>query len=374
MSVVNANLISARRARNDEFYTRYEDVESECRNYEAAFRGARVLCNSDDPSRSAFWAYFHRNFARLGLRRLSATYLSGPRAATLSVYEGGDDEDVAALDARPIAGDGDFRSHACMAALDDCDVVVTNPPFSLFRELVEILVARGRRFLLLGNQNAITYREILPLIRDGRLWLGCDAGDMAFRVPDDSEPRATRFWVDESGQRWRSLGNVCWFTNLDHARRHERLPLARAYSPDAYPRYDNYDAVDAGRVADVPDGYAGVMGVPVTFLTRWNPKQFDVVVFRRGVDGEVSAFSRDRERAFNRAFRAVVEGAWAAGGMTADERGFADVVRARPDLVEAALAAREPVEVYFRFETDGAHKMRLRGREPFKRLLIRRRD
>lgn len=227
MSVVNANLISARRARNDEFYTRYEDVESECRNYEAAFRGARVLCNSDDPSRSAFWAYFHRNFARLGLRRLSATYLSGPRAATLSVYEGGD---------------------------------------------------------------------------------------------------------------------------------------------------DNYDAVDAGRVADVPDGYAGVMGVPVTFLTRWNPEQFDVVVFRRGVDGEVSAFSRDRERAFNRAFRAVVEGAWAAGGMTADERGFADVVRARPDLVEAALAAREPVEVYFRFETDGAHKMRLRGREPFKRLLIRRRD
>lgn len=305
MSVVNANLISARRARNDEFYTRYEDVESECRNYEAAFRGARVLCNSDDPSRSAFWAYFHRNFARLGLRRLSATYLSGPRAATLSVYEGGDDEDVAALDARPIAGDGDFRSHACMAALDDCDVVVTNPPFSLFRELVEILVARGRRFLLLGNQNAITYREIFPLIRDGRLWLGCDAGDMAFRVPD---------------------------------------------------------------------GYAGVMGVPVTFLTRWNPEQFDVVVFRRGVDGEVSAFSRDRERAFNRAFRAVVEGAWAAGGMTADERGFADVVRARPDLVEAALAAREPVEVYFRFETDGAHKMRLRGREPFKRLLIRRRD
>ena len=172
---------------------------------------------------------------------------------------------------------GDFRSAECVALLREADVVVTNPPFSLFREYVGQLMDYGKKFLIVAPQNAITYKEIFPLIKENRIWLGFKSGDMAFKVPADSEPRTTRYWVDEGGQKWRSLGNICWFTNLDHTKRHEELDLVCRYNPDDYPKYDNYDAIEVSKVVDIPCDYDGAMGVPITFLDKYNPEQFEVV-------------------------------------------------------------------------------------------------
>jgi hypothetical protein len=174
-------------------------------------------------------------------------------------------------------GDGDFRSEESIELLKQADIVVTNPPFSLFREYVAQLMEFDKKFLIVGNQNAATYKEIFPLIKDGKIWLGYKSGDMAFKVPDYYTPRDTRYWVDEDGQKWRSMGNACWFTNLDISKRHEELILYKMYTPAAYPRYDNFDAVEISRAADIPVDYYGAMGVPVTFLDKHNPDQFEVV-------------------------------------------------------------------------------------------------
>jgi len=176
-----------------------------------------------------------------------------------------------------LRGNGDFRSAECVEMLKEADVVVTNPPFSLFREYVAQLIEHGKKFIIIGNQNAITYKEIFPLIMQNRLWLGYYNGDMAFTVPKDSEPRATRYWQDETGQKWRSMGNICWFTNIDHKKRHEMLDLYKTYTPEEYPRYDNYNAINVDKVADIPMDYDGVMGVPITFLCKYNPDQFEIV-------------------------------------------------------------------------------------------------
>lgn len=269
MTSRNTNLNGAKRAKNDEFYTRLEDVEAELQHYPNAFRGKVVYLNCDDPS-SAFWEYFSQHFAALGLKELVATKY--PEGLLYRLKSAGGAVEVIELD-----GDGDFRSPECVEVLKQSDVVVTNPPFSLFRGYVAQLVEYGKDFVILGNQNAITYNEIWPYIQEGKLWLGGTPSFMAFRVPQDSEPRATRYWVDEDGQKWRSLGNATWFTNLEHSRRHEELTLRKTYTPEVYPRYDNYDAIEVSRVADIPIDYDGVMGVPITFLGKHNPEQFEVV-------------------------------------------------------------------------------------------------
>ncbi len=186
-----------------------------------------------------------------------------------------------------LKGDGDFRSPECVALLDEADIVVTNPPFSLFREYMAILVEHGKQFLVIGNLNAVTYREIFPLIRDNKIWLGNKAGHFWFKVPADYEEKATDFKIDETGQKWRRMGNICWFTNLDIPKRHEKLFLWKHYTPEAYPKYDNYDAIDIRQTADIPCDYDGVMGVPITFMQSHNPEQFDLLgEFNHGQDSE----------------------------------------------------------------------------------------
>ena len=287
----SASLNAAKTAKKDEFYTQRVDIENELRQYKSHFAGKVVLCNCDDPRQSEFFRYFSENFEKLKLKRLIATCYKSQdvdlfsqhdcERAIKQIYEGDrngnmvvDDDEVGVFE---LKGDGDFRSEECIELLRQADIVVTNPPFSLFREYVAQLVKYGKKFLIIGNQNAITYKEIFPLLMANRIWIGYKFGDMAFKVPSNSEPRATRYWQDETGQKWRSMGNICWYTNLDIQKRHEFLPLYKKYTPEEFPKYDNYDAINVDKVADIPVDYDGVMGVPITFLDKYNPEQFGIV-------------------------------------------------------------------------------------------------
>ena len=188
-------------------------------------------------------------------------------------------------------GDGDFRSPECVELLREADVVVTNPPFSLFREYIALLEEYRKYFIIIGNMNAVTYKEIFPMIAENRLWLGYNSGHFWFKVPDSYEIKKTDFKIDEHGQKWRRMGNICWFTNVDIEKRHENMPLFRSYSPELYPKYDNYDAINVDRTVDIPCDYYGVMGVPITFLSQYNPDQFEIVAFRKGTDGKDLVYS-----------------------------------------------------------------------------------
>lgn len=287
----NDSLHKAKRAKADEFYTQLSDIENECRHYKEHFKGKTILCNCDDPRVSNFFFYFSQNFEHLGLKKLIATcYKSqdinlfsegNTEKAVYIVYEGDkngnkkvDDNE---LDIKELQGDGDFRSKECIELLKEADIVVTNPPFSLFREYVALLMEYEKKFLIIGTQNAITYKEIFKLIKENKIWLGCKSGDMSFTVPADSEPRATRYWETEDGTKWRSMGNICWFTNLDHSKRHEKIVLYKTYTPEDFPKYDNYDAIEVKKTVEIPMNYDGVMGVPITFLDKYNPEQFEIL-------------------------------------------------------------------------------------------------
>lgn len=184
----------------------------------------------------------------------------------------------------PLKGDGDFRSKESIALLKQADIIVTNPPFSLFREYIEQLIKYEKSFLIIGNQNAVTYKEVFAHFKNDKVWLGYNSGDMEFKVPDYYEPRATRYRKDENGQKWRSLGNICWFTNLDIRKRHEELILYKEYTPDEFPKYDEYDAININRVAEIPLDFKGKMGVPITFLSKYNPKQFQILGIDRYIE------------------------------------------------------------------------------------------
>lgn len=288
---LNRSLVGAKIAKEDEFYTELSDIERELKHYRRHFEGKVVYCNCDDPRVSNFFHFFSYSFERLGLKRLIATCYKSQAADLFSQndseqavyleYEGDKNQnmvpDPAEIGMRPLKGDGDFRSPESIALLQEADIVVTNPPFSLFREYVAQLMKYDKKFVIVGNQNAISYKEIFQLIKENKLWVGANSGDMRFRVPDSYAPRETRYWVDETGQKWRSLGNACWFTNLDIARRHENLILYKKYNPIDYPTYDNYDAIEVSKVADIPMDYDGVMGVPLTFLDKHNPDQFEIL-------------------------------------------------------------------------------------------------
>jgi hypothetical protein len=271
MMKANQNLTKAKAAKQDEFYTQLTDIEKELKHYTKHFKGKAVFCNCDDPKESNFWKYFEDNFEFLGLRSLVSTHysLQGPSYKIT--------KDSKACVISSLEGNGDFRSEECIALLKQADIVVTNPPFSLFRDYVAQLVDYGKKFLIVGSMNAITYKEVFKLIKDGKLWQGYKNGDMAFKVPDYYEARETRYWKDERGQKWRSLGNTCWFTNLDHKKRHEDLILYKTYNKKEYPKYDNYDAINVNKTKDIPMDYKGVMGVPITFLDKFNPDQFEIV-------------------------------------------------------------------------------------------------
>ena len=287
----NKSLHEANKAKEDEFYTELSDIENELKHYKEHFRGKTVLCNCDDPRVSNFFHYFSYNFEKLGLKRLITTCYKNQNRDLFSTNDSeraiwleyfGDRNGNLVPDPEEIGinylkGDGDFRSPECIELLKQADIVVTNPPFSLFREYVAQLMKYEKKFVIIGNQNAITYKEIFPYIKENKMWLGSTLSFAKFRVPDYYEPRATRFWIDETGQKWRSLGNICWFTNLDIAKRHEDMILYKKYNSEEYPKYDNYNAIEVGKVAEIPMDYDGVMGVPITFMDKHNPEQFDII-------------------------------------------------------------------------------------------------
>lgn len=291
----NANLHKAKDAKNDEFYTQLTDAAKELIHYKQHFKDKIVLCNCDDPTWSAFWKYFHLNFAELGLKKLISTHYDREEATYKMEYTGGDDNNIEAGVKTPLEGNGDFRNQECLDLLDECDIVVTNPPFSLFREYVAVLMEHKKKFLIIGNMNAVTYKEIFPLIRDNQIWYGVSltGSKCSFLVPESYDGKNVFF---EDGVRKAKINNAIWFTNLDHHKRHEKLILWKNYTPEEFPKYDNYDAIDCSLVSNIPCDYDGVIGVPITFLTKYNPDQFEIVAFRKGKDGKDLVFTRERER------------------------------------------------------------------------------
>lgn len=275
----NSNLHKAKKAKNDEFYTQLSDIENELRHYRDHFRGKVVYCNCDDARESNFFKYFSMNFEFLGLKKLISTgYKKDGRGVKL-VYDGDrngnktvDDEEVQVTE---LEGNGDFRSEECVELLKQADIVVTNPPFSLFREYVAQLVEHGKKFLIIGSPSAVKYREIFPLIKNGVCWLGAtsSAGNHWYGVPKDYDGKFTKI---ENGKTIAPVKS-CWFTNLDHKRRHEKLTLIEKYDPAKNPKFDSYDAIDVKKTVNIPKDYFGVMGVPITFLDKYNPEQFEIV-------------------------------------------------------------------------------------------------
>ena len=274
----NSNLRKAKKTKNDEFYTQLPDIENELRHYRDHFKGKVVYCNCDDARESNFFKYFSINFEFLGLKKLIATGYKKDGRGVLLVYEGDkngnkvvDDEEVTVTE---LEGDGDFRSPECVKLLDEADVVVTNPPFSLFREYVAQLVEHGKKFLIIGNMNALTYKEIFPLIKANKIWVGHNFNKtMEFRLDESYEK-----WNEiRDGFKYGKVPAISWYTNLDMKKRHEKLVLTEKYDPAKYPKYDNYDAINVDKTVDIPKDYDGAMGVPITFLDKYNPEQFEII-------------------------------------------------------------------------------------------------
>jgi hypothetical protein len=324
---------NARKAKQDEFYTQLSDIEREARRYKGQMQGKVIFCNCDDPYESNFFKYFAMNFNHLGLKKLIATCYIGSSIANsqLSLFDHEDADKKTTKSPHKIEitevldydgngsigladveyllrnkrnaltrlkGNGDFRSSECIDLLNQADIVVTNPPFSLFREYVEQLVTYNKGFLILGDQNAITYKEVFSLIRDNKIWLGYDNGGTKwFRVPSSYEIQTdTRIKV-EGGIKYFSMGRILWYTNLDTMKRHESITLYKRYVPMDYIKYDNYDAINVDKVSDIPMDYRGVMGVPITFVDKYNPEQFEIIGLAagniRGLAGIESSTGKD---------------------------------------------------------------------------------
>ena len=295
---LNNNFHNASKAKEDEFYTQLSDIEKELKHYKKHFKDKVVYCNCDDPRVSNFFHFFSYNFEKLGLKKLITTcyknqsmdlFSQNDKEQAIYLEYDGDkngnfEPDPEEIGIKTLKGNGDFRSKESIELLKQADIVVTNPPFSLFREYVAQLIEYDKKFLIIGSQNAITYKDVFQYFKEDKIWIGYKSGDMAFQVPEHYEPRETRYWEDEEGQKWRSLGNICWFTNLDISKRDEDLILYKTYNAEEYPKYDNYDAINVGKVAEIPMDYKGKMGVPITFLDKYNPSQFEIIGLDRYVE------------------------------------------------------------------------------------------
>ena len=289
----NKDLNEAKAAKKDEFYTQLSDIERELLHYKHHFRGKTVLCNCDDPRVSNFFHYFAYQFEHLRLKKLITTCYKNQRSDMFSRH---DSEKAIYLEyngalsnnrtpnadeigIKHLQSDGDFRNSECIALMRQADVVSTNPPFSLFREYVALLVEHKKNFLIIGNINAVSYKEIFQLIKENKLWLGPSirSGDREFGVPEYYPLEAASCRIDSDGKKFIRIKGVRWFTNLDHKTRHEDMVLYKKYSADEYPKYDNYDAINVDKTVDIPVDYDGVMGVPITFLDKYNPDQFEII-------------------------------------------------------------------------------------------------
>lgn len=295
----NKNLQEAKNEKNDEFYTILSDVERELRHYKGHFKDKVVFCNCDDPRVSNFFHYFSYNFENLGLKKLITTCYKNQNRDLFSdhksekaiwlEYNGDKNDDRVPnpeeIGIHHLTGDGDFRSKESIELLKQADIVVTNPPFSKFREYVTQLIKYDKKFLIVGNWNAITYKEVFKPIKEDKLWLGINSNRnfSGFIVPKHYSLHGTEARIDEDGNRIVSTNNTCWFTNLDISKRHEELILFKKYNPEVYPTYDNYNAIEISKVVDIPNDYKGVMGVPITFIDKYTPGQFEII----GADSEV---------------------------------------------------------------------------------------
>lgn len=295
----NTGLNQANKQKKDEFYTQLSDIENELRHYKSHFKGKTVLCNCDDPRVSNFFHYFAMNFEAFGLHRLITTCYKNQDADLFSRNDceqaiwleywgdknGNRVPDPEEIGIKPLKGDGDFRSQECVELLKQADIVVTNPPFSLFREFLAQLIEYDKQFLIIGNMNAVTYKEVFPLVQANKVWFGASihSGDREFGVPQDYPLNAAGWRVDEEGRKFIRVKGVRWFTNLDIPKRHDPLLLYRTYSPELYPQYDNYPAINVDKTADIPLDYDGIMGVPITFLDKYCPDQFEIVGLDRYV-------------------------------------------------------------------------------------------
>lgn len=313
----NKNLTKAKVEKNDEFYTQMTDIEDELKYYKNHFKDKVVFCNCDDPEQSNFWKYFKLKFDFLGLKKLISTHYHETERTYKLELEKKDGELVTTK--TDLMQNGDFRSPECVELLEESDIVVSNPPFSLYRDYVNQLIEHDKSFIIIGNKNAITYKEIFPLIKDNKIWLGVNTsnGTMRFKTPESNELKAIPSY---------------WYTNLEHNKRNEELILWETYTPEKFPKYDNYDAINVGKVSEIPLNYTEiktvtveelneveasgfiydeiekegdsitieiknpVMGVPITFLNKYCPNQFEIVAFRKGDDGQDLVFTRERER------------------------------------------------------------------------------
>jgi hypothetical protein len=310
--MANKNLNKAKEAKKDEFYTQLDDINNELKHYRDHFCGKTVLCNCDDPRVSNFFTYFALNFETLKLKRLITVCYKNQNANLFSenkseqavylIYDGDKNgnhvPDADEIGVLPLKGDGDFRSAECIELLKQADIVVTNPPFSLFREYVAQLMEYDKKFLIIGPYNAIKYKEIFPLIKQNKLWIGFgfNGGNAYFATP---HPDAYTQGVYNSETGLVKFRNCTWFTNLDHKKRHEDLILYKKYTPEEYPTYANYDAIDVSKTADIPEDYYGKMGVPITFMDKYNPDQFEIIGIAEGDSGKelgLTPFNRELKK------------------------------------------------------------------------------
>lgn len=416
----NSSLSAARNAKNDEFYTQYSDIETEMNAYieynPEVFKDKTVLLPCDDPEWSNFTKYFASNFTRLGIKKLiSTSYAQGVANKQPTLFElksplynpqqhdthgklftlTRDTDGNGTVDTDDIEftgyleGDGDFRSNEVKKLRDEADIIITNPPFSLFREFLAWILEADKQFVIIGNMNAITYKEVFPLLSDNKVWLGYSihSGDRKFNVPDDYPLNAAGCGVDENGKKFIRVKGVRWFTNIDHGKRHEHLildtmehnlkfnkklqkKLEKDYGKLEYPRYDNYDAIEVPFTECIPSDYDGVMGVPITFMDKYNPDQFDIVAFRKGEDGKDLVFTREREREYNHTFVSLYN----------IDSGN-DKERRRKDKWASYLrennnhAQKTPVEIIFPLATNLQNGLindcTINGKKTYVRILIR---
>lgn len=266
----NQNLLTAKNKKNDEFYTRLEDIQKELDNYKEYFKDKIIYCNCDDIYTSNFYKYFKDNFNKLGIKKIIATNLSLDSTAYKTEFDNNSKESRTEL-----RGNGDFRSEECVKLLQESDIIITNPPFSLFREYIAQLIKYNKDFLIIGNMNAATYKEIFPLFKNNQVWFGYTSPKI-FITPDRTEKK---------------FGNILWYTNLESGKRHCRIDLKNCYygNENSYPKYDNYDAIEVSKVVNIPKDYYGLMGVPVTFLNKYCPEQFELIGHDHDLTGDGGA-------------------------------------------------------------------------------------
>ena len=357
----NTNLHAAKTAKNDEFYTRFDDINFEINlaehGYRPFFKDKIVYCNCDDPEESNFWKFFKARFNGLKLKKLiSSHYDQEGKSSYKLEYDG---EKVTKTE---LEGNGDFRSPECVELLKESDIVVTNPPFSLFRDFIGLLMKYNKKFAIIGNMNAITYKEVFPLIKENKIWLGYSQPKI-FIQPDGSEKK---------------FGNILWYTNLDIPKRHEPMLLGwkfeKGLEMGIYQKYDNYDAYNVDKVCQIPRDYDGVLGVPITFLDKYCPEQFEIVAFRKGEDGKDLVFTREREREFNRTFESLFDRCSRTNNWSKAHDLFGRAIEIWKNCDKKA----EPVDVIYPLSTNLKNGLindcRINGKKTYVRMLIRRKS